>query len=186
MGNADNLGRLMERAQAGDGHAYFELLQQVAVIVASAVRRQFPALGPMDVEDIVQETLASVHVVRNTYDPSRPFLPWLMSIAHNRVVDRFRKLSRGAAYEILVGEIPETFSSVPTNHKGDHTGDIDDLRHAILELPASQRRAIEMIKLRELSLKEASEQSGLTIGNLKILVHRAIKTLRKKMIVNHE
>jgi RNA polymerase sigma factor (sigma-70 family) len=105
------------------------------------------------------------------------FLPWLMSIAHNRMVDRFRKFSRGAAHEILVTEIPETFSSGPTNYQGDRIGDIDDLRHAVLELPASQRRAIEMIKLRELSSKEASEQSGLTIGNLKILVHRAIKSL---------
>src|SRR3954463_2712789 len=115
----DYLGRLMERAQAGDECAYLELLEDVATIVASVARRQQWSLGPMDVEDLVQETLASVHMVRATYDPTRPFLPWLMSIAHNRRIDRFRKFSRRSAYEVLVGVLPETSSAAPANSEGD-------------------------------------------------------------------
>jgi RNA polymerase sigma factor (sigma-70 family) len=180
----DYLGCLMERAQAGNERAYLELLEEVATIVASVVRRQNWSLGPMDVEDLVQETLASVHMARATYDPARPFLPWLMSIAHNRMVDRFRKFSRRS--EVLVGELPETFSAMPVNHEGDRIGAEDDLRRAIADLPPSQRRAIELIKLRELSLKQASEESGMTISNLKVLVHRAIKTLRIKLVPFHD
>jgi RNA polymerase sigma factor (sigma-70 family) len=182
----DHLGRLMERAQAGDERAYLELLEEVATIVASVVRRQQWSLGPMDVEDIVQETLASVHTVRATYDPTRPFLPWLMSIANNRIIDRFRKSSRRSAHEISVAKTPETISAVPANHEEDRIAAEDDLRRAIAALPSSQRRAIELIKLRELSLKEAAEESGMTVSNLKVLVHRAIKTLRTKLVPFHE
>ena len=43
-----------------------------------------------------------------------------------------------------------------------------------------------MLKLRELSLKEASAESGLSTANLKVLVHRAIKTLRTRLVASHD
>ena len=47
-------------------------------------------------------------------------------------------------------------------------------------LPASQREALELVKLKELSLLEASHISGQSVAALKVGVHRAIKALRLK------
>ena len=48
-------------------------------------------------------------------------------------------------------------------------------------LPEGQRQAIEMLKLKEMSLKEASAASGQSVGALKVAVHRGIKALRALM-----
>ena len=60
-------------------------------------------------------------------------------------------------------------------------GDPDVLREAIADLPAGQRSAIEMLKLRELSLKEAAAASGTSVGALKVATHRAMGALRRKL-----
>jgi RNA polymerase sigma-70 factor (ECF subfamily) len=52
---------------------------------------------------------------------------------------------------------------------------------AIANLPRGQRDAIEMLKLREMSLKEAASASGMSVAALKVAVHRGMKTLRKTM-----
>ena len=50
---------------------------------------------------------------------------------------------------------------------------------AIEKLPPDQREAIKMLKLKEMSLKEASQASGRSISALKVATHRAIKNLRR-------
>ncbi|MFX8891469.1 sigma factor-like helix-turn-helix DNA-binding protein, partial [Acinetobacter baumannii] len=47
------------------------------------------------------------------------------------------------------------------------------------ELPPMQRKAVQLLKLKEMSLKEASTESGMSIAALKVNVHRAVKSLRK-------
>ena len=57
----------------------------------------------------------------------------------------------------------------------------DELSRAIATLPPGQREAIELLKLRELSLKEAARTSGRSIAALKVNVHRAIKALKARL-----
>ena len=61
------------------------------------------------------------------------------------------------------------------------TGAIEALTHAIQALPPGQRQAIELLKLRELSLKEAAERTGMTIGALKLATFRAMASLRRTL-----
>lgn len=185
-GSQSDLGLLMQRAQAGDETAYLNLLTQISPIIRNAVKRKINPSQHADAEDIVQEALVSVHVVRATYDPSRPFLPWLLTIVHNRTVDKFRRSARIGANETNVGEFLETFPAEPANLHEDAFGDEELLRREIEALPASQRRAIELLKLKEMSLKEAARESGMTVANLKVLVHRAMKTLRKRIVPDHD
>jgi DNA-directed RNA polymerase specialized sigma24 family protein len=51
-----------------------------------------------------------------------------------------------------------------------------------LTVPAGQREAIELLKLRELSLKEAAAASGTTVGALKVATHRAMIALRRVLL----
>jgi RNA polymerase sigma-70 factor, ECF subfamily len=55
------------------------------------------------------------------------------------------------------------------------------LGKAIERLPPEQRQAIRLLKLNEMSLKEAAEASGRSIAALKVATHRAIKGLRKML-----
>src|SRR5262249_31319980 len=128
---------------------------------------------------LMQDILLSLHAVRATYDPQRPFMPWLMAIMRNRLVDAVRRYSRRTAHQVQVENVPVTFSDEGANLGSDGYRDPEELRQAIEGLPPVQRAAIEMVKLREMSLKEAAAASGASIGTLKVSVHRAMATLRR-------
>jgi RNA polymerase sigma-70 factor (ECF subfamily) len=175
------LQKLMAAAQSGGRKAYAELLGEVATLLRGWLRRRYGYLGRDDLEDILQEILLAIHSVRSTYDPGRPFLPWLMAIAHNRAVDAIRRLARRSVRETAVAEYPETSDEAEANLPGEEYGDPEALRLAVAELPEGQRKAIEMLKFREMSLKEAAGESGMSVGALKVAVHRATKTLRLRL-----
>jgi RNA polymerase sigma factor (sigma-70 family) len=173
------LAALMRRAQDGDRIAYASLLREVLPILKRVVQARLGFLPAMDREDLVQEILLSLHAARATYDPERAFIPWLMTIAHNRMVDQARRNSRRSAHEISVDEYPAHLADESAS--GDNYGDPEELRRAIKTLPRGQRSAIELLKLREMSLKEASQATGMSVSALKVSVHRAIKTLRASL-----
>jgi len=172
------LEALMRAAQDGDKRAYAQLLKTVTPRLQKMVRAQRRFLDAADTDDIVQDVLVSLHAVRATYDPRRPFMPWLMAIARNRLADSGRRDARRNANEVVVHELPVTFSEEEANIANSY-GDPEALHRAIKGLPPGQREAVEMLKLREMSLKEAAAASGTSAGALKVSVHRAMTTLRK-------
>lgn len=174
------LSFLMRAAQGGDGAAYAALLRELMPLLRARIQRQLRFLKPEDVEDLVQDVLLSLHGVRATYDPRRPFLPWLFGIVRNRVADGARRYTRRAVHEVAVEQVPVTFSDEATN-RDEEFGDPEALAQAIRTLPPGQREAVEMLKIRELSLKEAAAVSGMSISALKVSVHRAVKALRNAL-----
>ncbi|RPI60423.1 MAG: sigma-70 family RNA polymerase sigma factor, partial [Lysobacterales bacterium] len=164
----DALGDLMRAAQQGDRGAYVELLRAITPRIRQLVRRQRGFAGVAEVEDLVQDVLLSVHTVRATYDPSRPFVPWLLAIVRNRLVDGARRYGRIARREVLVDDLDVTFFASETNDDSVEVGDASALHAAVRVLPEGQRQAIELLKLKELSLKEAAELSGTSVGALKV------------------
>ena len=113
-----------------------------------------------------------------TYDPQREFVPWLMAIARNRIADRARRFARSTANEVLVDDFAEIGAAEQLASHADSDGDREALRQAISRLSAGKRKAIELLKICELSSKEAAEVTGMRPGALRVSVHRAIKTLR--------
>ncbi len=166
---------LMARAQAGDKIAYRRLLEDITPYLRSRAARHAMLFG--EVEDVVQDVLLTVHAIRHTYDPGRPFGPWLLAIARRRIVDRLRRRGSRAAAEAPLGPQHETIAAEGANLYPLLSGR-RGLQDAIARLPAGQRRAILLLKLRGLSLKEAALESGLSIAALKVASHRALKALR--------
>ena len=166
---------LMARAQQGDERAYRQLLQGVAPYARALARRA--GFSPEDSEDAVQDILMTIHQVRHTYDPARPFGPWLVGVARNRLSDRLRRRARLWARETELTEEHETLATVETNSI-EQAEQARRLRAAVAELPAGQREAVELLKLKELSLKEAAGVTGQSETALKVAVHRAVKRLR--------
>lgn len=171
------LARLMGAAQDGDAGAYATLLGDVAPLLRRFVRGRFAFLQPSDVEDLVQDILLSLHTARATYDAARPFLPWLMAIARNRMADGARRFARRVANEQASAQVHETFAADAANTSTEGYRDAQ----AVAELPSGQRQAIELLKLRQMSLKEASAVTGTNIGALKVAVHRGMRALRKAL-----
>jgi RNA polymerase sigma-70 factor (ECF subfamily) len=178
----DNFSELMRTAQAGDAGAYSQLLEEITPRIRRVVRSQRAFLQIEDIEDLVQDILLSVHAVRASYDPKRPFVPWLLAIARNRLADGGRRHARSAAHEIQVENLYVTFAEEPANPNMDTYGDVEELGQAITKLPPIQRDAIQMVKLGEMSLKEAAVASGTTVGALKVATHRAMSALRKMLV----
>ncbi len=143
-------------------------------IRALAVRR---VRNHGDIEDTVQDVLLTVHAVRHTYDPARSFGPWLVAIANRRIVDGLRRRGRNSSHETPLDVEQETIPSPGANFQ-ERALDARAVREAVAHLPAAQREALRMLKLEEMSLKEAAAASGMSVGALKVATHRALKTLR--------
>ena len=166
---------LMARAQDGDRLAYRTLLTQIAPLLRSVAHRALR--DPVEAEDAVQDTMLTLHAARHIYDPSRPFRPWLLALARARIADRQRRAVRRWRNEAPLDAGHETFPAPPTNQ--DEAADSRTLHAAIAALPAGQRVAIRLLKLQEMSLKEASAQSGLSVAALKVATHRGLARLRQ-------
>ena len=168
---------LMARAQEGDGAAYRRLLEEVTPYLRSIAARRHRDAN--DVEDAVQDVLMTVHSIRHAYDPARPFGPWLVAIANRRFVDRVRLQGRMRARETPLTIEHETFSGPRANIE--ESADRHELEGAINNLPPVQQQAIRLLKLKEMSLKEAARASGMSITALKVATHRALTSLRKML-----
>lgn len=175
------LESLMQAAQAGDMRAYEGLLRVITPKLRQLVRGRRPFFSAEEIEDLVQDILLSIHAVRATFDPKRALMPWVSTIAHSRIIDGARRYYRGKSHEIQMDEYPVTFTDGSANTEIEGYGDSEELAKAINDLPAGQRQAIEMLKLREMSLKEAARASGSSETALKVSVHRAIASLRKTL-----
>lgn len=177
----EHLSYLMARAQQGDSDAYVTLLRAITPRIRLIVRSKWPFVAEGDVEDVVQEVLLSVHVVRATYDPARPLMPWLSAIVRHRMADAWRRHARQGAHEVGVDDLDVTCEASAANSRQETFGDPDALAQAIQTLPPGQRKAVELLKLRQLSLKEASAATGMSIGALKAATHRAMASLRRTL-----
>lgn len=172
------LAALMLRAQSGNEAAYARLLQELPPVIARMIQRQLASGSPSDREDLLQEVLISVHTARATYDPTRPFIPWLKAIVVNRAIDFLRRQQRNARGQALTDEMA---AGIADDSAGDaliRYDAVDALQKAISKLPAGQRSAIELLKLREMSLREAAATTGMSTSALKASVHRAVRALR--------
>ncbi len=170
---------LMAAAQAGDSRAYDTLLRECLPLLRAVCRARLRDAA--DVEDAVQDALLTIHRVRHTYDPSRPFRPWLAAIAQRRALDRGRSRGRSAAREVEIDAAGEV--AAPGRDAEAELGlrmESARLRQAVGELPTAQRTALGLTKIEDLSLAEASGRSGMSVGALKVATHRALRSLRRR------
>jgi RNA polymerase sigma-70 factor (ECF subfamily) len=185
MGEAETtdarLAALMRAAQSGDEAAYQAVLR-ACVPVAGAVARRTGV--PADaIDDVVQDVLITIHRALRSYDPARPFLPWLRAIAARRAIDVLRSRSRRGAREIYDPGAYENHAEPGPDllEQASRHGDAGRLRDAITTLPPRQRQAVELIGLQEHTLEQASQVTGSTKVALKVNFFRAIRSLRTRL-----
>lgn len=168
----------MAAAQAGNARAYALLLTEATPFVRALARRK--CREPDLVEEVVQDVLLTVHRVRATYDPRRSFSAWLAAITARRAIDALRRRGRIRAHETEDEAAFETFPD-PQANREDADAASQTVAALLAALPDRQRQALELVKVKEMSLAEAALASGQSVGALKVNVHRAIKALRLRM-----
>ena len=160
------LPALMRQAQSGNPDAYRAVLDFSRAWLARFYRGR---IEPSAVDDLIQETLVSVHTKRATYDPGLPFLPWLAAIARYRWVDRLRRTYRQA--ETALGE---------TLAQADHESEVlarVSIDRMLARLSEGQAEAIRLVKIEGHSIVEASERTGQSESLVKVNIHRGLKRL---------
>lgn len=167
---------LLAAAQAGDADAYRAFLTSVVPFVRELARRRI--LGEDAAEDVVQDVLLTVHRIRHTYEPGRPVEPWLAAITARRAIDALRRRSRRQAREMHHPTAYVTYADPAANER-DTAVEAEALSRLLDTLPPGQKQALQLVRLKQMSLAEAAAASGKSEGSLKVNVHRAIKRLRR-------
>jgi RNA polymerase sigma-70 factor (ECF subfamily) len=166
--------KLMELAQHGDREAYASVLVLAAAAVKRMVKHKWGNVVWAD--DAVQETLISVHRARHTFDPSRPFAPWLYAIAHNRIIDVARRERRIGDRELGTDVLPEPAVTAPDAAA---RIDPDRVRAALASLPDRQRDVIVGMKFGDESVRDIGARLKMSNSAVKATAHRGYKVLRR-------
>ena len=136
-------------------------------------------------DDIFQETfIKAVKVIdEGGYTDSGKFLSWVLRIAHNRVLDHFRreKSSRQlnekeAGYDVL-GSLRVTEDTVEDNII--HNELMETVRHLVDELPDDQREVVRLRYYSKLSFQEIAEQTDVSINTALGRMRYALINLRR-------
>lgn len=135
-------------------------------------------------EDIFQDTFIKVinTLKRGRYNEEGKFLPWVMRIAHNLVIDHFRRNNRmpkfdnGGEFSIFSVLSDDSLNAEKQLIKDQVESDV---RKLIEELPADQKEVLMMRVYQDMSFKEISERTGVSINTALGRMRYALINLRK-------
>ncbi len=141
-------------------------------------------------EDIFQDTFFKViRTLKNgVYNEEGKFLPWVMRIAHNLVIDFFRKNKRIPKFESQDDfDIFQFITDGAPNAENILVQDqiTSDLQNLIQELPEDQKEVLIMRLYRDMSFKEIAENTNVSINTALGRMRYAIINLRK-LIEEHQ
>ncbi len=135
-------------------------------------------------EDVFQDTFIKVirTLKRGTYNEEGKFLPWVMRIAHNLVIDHFRKNNRMPKFNNTGDfDIFSVLSDGALNAEGElvQSQIVEDIRALVEELPEEQKSVLVMRMYNDMSFKEISENTGVSINTALGRMRYALINLRK-------
>ena len=173
---------LVERARSGDRAAFEELARRTSRLVFA--RLYLDTGDAHRAEDLAQETLLLAFKSVRTLADAAGFRPWLLTIAHNVLIDAARKDARQKRTAPPRSESPLTAlpsGAPPPEEEAQRT----ELRQRVLAvlrgLPEEYRLPITLRYLTGADYESISTQLGLTNGSLRGLLHRGLKLLRERM-----
>jgi RNA polymerase sigma-70 factor (ECF subfamily) len=132
-----------------------------------------------DAEDLTQQVfLKAWKAVRKYKKTATPFLAWLMRISHNLVVDFYRSKKDTA---FLDDELVIEDRTPGPEQLAEENFDQQQIRKVILQLPEYQQQVVLMSFIEGFSYSEIAAAMGKKEGNIRVIVHRALKRMRQIM-----
>lgn len=176
MENLGNLEALMKLSLSGDKNAYAELLRESSRFLRPFLAKRLASAS--EVDDVLQETLISIHKARHTYDGNRPYKPWAYAISTFRLQDYFRAHYADQLHHAVdLSEMENNLQDPVT--KSDFT--YESISGEVQKLPVKQADILRMLHQEGYTAKEVAEKIGMTESAVKVSAHRAYKVLRKKL-----
>jgi|SRR6185437_76793 len=170
------LRALMLAGLDGDASAHVALLKRLSPRLRAYFKNQLQRIGrgPVEAEDLTQETLIAVHTRRHMYARTQLFTPWVQAIARYKLVDYLRR-TKISARDMPIDEVQEELSE----EEPVGTDSRLDVESLLVQLPVKMRRAIELVRLKGLTTTEAAAASGMSQSAIKVSVHRGVKALAR-------
>jgi RNA polymerase sigma-70 factor, ECF subfamily len=175
---------------AGDTLAYEFALGELARILRGYLRSRLPLVKGLTeelTEDLVQDVLITVHTKRHTYRQDFPLLPWAYAITKHRLIDYLRMM-KVRPKTLSLFEDEETWARIEGEaslrvenerlEKVAHQEVRDELLELIDELSPQQREVLRLAKLENRPLSEIAASLQMSLANVKVTVHRAVKNLK--------
>ena len=139
-------------------------------------------------EDIFQDTFIKVirTLRKGTYNEEGKFVPWVMRIAHNLIIDHFRKSNRMPKFESKDKEF-DIFSMLKDSGRNAEKQLIvdqisADVRMLVDELPEDQKEVVYMRLFKDMSFKEIAENTNVSINTALGRMRYAIINLRRLVV----
>ncbi|MCD8566454.1 MAG: sigma-70 family RNA polymerase sigma factor [Alphaproteobacteria bacterium] len=173
----DEWGELARAAQAGDKKAYNRLLSEIFPYVRNIIIGRLSNTEAAD--DIAQDVLLSIHKSLHTYDPVRPFMPWLMAIVSFRRADYLR--SHYARRQNVQTGLDDPIFEKTHVTESPYAGELKDIEAALSDLPEKQRRLFELVRVEGYSMEEAAGIMRMGVSAVKVSVHRTLKKLQSRV-----
>lgn len=173
---------------AGDENALALLIERHQSKVYGFI---YSKIGDRDVaDDIFQDTFIKVikTLKSNSYNEEGKFLPWVMRISHNLVVDHFRRNKKMPV--LRETEEYSIFSFMKDNAPNIEglmiTEQVEnDLQKLIEELPVDQKEVLVMRMYQDMSFKEIADLTGVSINTALGRMRYALMNLRKVIEKNN-
>ncbi len=162
-------------AQEGDKGAYERFLYEASQVLRSFLSRRMGEIQM--VEDVLQDTLLSVHRARHTFRPQKPVGPWLYAICEHRMTDFYRRYRRLERIEVSTPDDIEDIVAASPDRQDDDRG--AQVRAALEKLPDKQRKVIELLKIHGLSVKQVAAQTGMTESSVKVTAFKGYEAIRR-------
>lgn len=140
-----------------------------AALNSKLQRYQLPA---GDLDDIVQETLIAFHAQRHRWDTSLPVMPWIVTIAKNKIVDELRRRRR---HNVLPVKLAEVAAIVPTTQEDSLAK--YDIEQLIKTLPQRSQEIVTGISLNGNSARDLAEKLGILEATVRVIHHRSMKRM---------
>jgi len=167
--------RLVEKAAGGDFEAFGELYN----IYLDRIYRYvfYQVKDKMTAEDLIEETFVKAWKAIGSYrGKGQAFSSWLYRIAHNCLVDYFRKSQKRRSLDIEIATV-----AASTEQELERKAVRQELLEAISCLRDNQRQVIILKFIEGLDNREIGQIMGKSQGAIRILQMRALATLRKRL-----
>ena len=170
--------RLIEGLRSNDREIMAELFDTYSSIAYGVALRILRDKG--EAEDVVQESFLALWRQAERLDPSRGLRSYLLTIVHNRTIDRLRRKGRRPEGAL------ELAASVPNREEAPSDmavrgAEAQTVRAALTSLPAEQRRTVEMTYFGGLTTSEVANQMSVPVGTVKSRLRLALQHLRRRL-----
>jgi len=167
------------KSLAGDANSFEILLKWLvkysSTQIAHGLKNYF-SFPKEHYQDITQEVLITFHQSYHSFDQSRPFIPWINAIIKHKLIDFIRRkdfsvMMNGVELEKISGNllIDESNDSINKDH-------LDIL---LSKLAPIDYQILMLSKMEGYSNLEISKKLNISLSNIKVRMHRALKFLKK-------